>query len=290
MFRVKYVLRLVFSAGLAVLVLGVLGIASASAASLKACLKVPATALLLGLYKEPNCTGNERQGVYAWAYPDPFNRGKSTLYCVLESHDEGLFREALCESFDATEESPFELGLGGPAFPLELGLLLKSTLVGELIGVKTEITCTDGKFHGQPTTATLAEKITITYTTCSITKPEHCEPGNPGKPAGTLETNELVGHLQSLKLVVFLPTEPGTTFIEIEYKLPAGVNCVLHGNIFKVTGTQSCDFEPAAQTPEIEHELVCKKTGSLLKLGTEKSTYEGVVHIHLEGLPYWKIW
>ncbi len=177
---------------------------------------------------------------------------------------------------------------GGEAFPKELGLLLKSTFTTELVGIKTEITCTDGKSEGQPATTTLVKEILIKYTTCSIVKPEHCEPGNPGKPAGTIETKSLISHLQSLKLAVFLP-ESGTTWLELEYKLSAGVDCALHGQILPVSGTQSCDFEPSAQLPEIEHVMVCKKTGSLLKVDTEKATYEGVTHVHLEGLPYWKI-
>ena len=277
MFRVRYVLGLVLSAGLAVLVLGALSAASASAASapaLKVCKKVSTG----GLYKESNCTGSETAGSYAWSWAT----GTGTIYCVLGGTK---FTDALCEH---SGSGPFGESETSEPFPKELGLLLKSTLTGELLGVKTEITCTDGAFNASPSTATLTKEVVIKYTTCSIAKPEHCEPGNPGEPAGTIATKKLIGHLQSLKLVVFLP-ESGTQFVEIEYKLPAGVNCVLHGQIFKVSGTQSCDFEPAAQTPAIKHELVCKKTGSLLKFGTEKSTYEGVTHIHLEGLPYWKI-
>ena len=91
--------------------------------------------------------------------------------------------------------------------------------------------------------------------------PKECEAGNPKEAAGTIVTKGLISHLQSLKLAVFLP-EPGQPFVEIEYKLAAGTDCILHGEVIKLTGTQSCDFEPPAQTPAIDHLLVCKKTGS----------------------------
>ncbi len=285
MFRVRCVLGLVFSAGLALLVFGVLGAVSASAASapaLKVCKLVPSTLKGLWGVGEPRCESSTyvENGEYAWSWADA--GGAATFYCVLGGTK---FTDELCEHLGPGN---FGEALVVEPFPRELGLLLKSTLTGELSGVKTEIVCTEGRFNGQPSTATLVNAIVIKYTSCSITKPEHCEPGNPGKPAGTITTEPLVGHLQSLKLVVFLP-ESGTTWFELEYKLPAGVDCVVHGQVFPIKGTQSCDFEPSAQTPAIDHLLVCKKTGSLLKFGTEKFTYEGVVHIHLEGLPYWKI-
>ncbi len=285
MSKIKCMLGLALVAALTAFALSAFAATSATAATapaLKVCKLVPSSLKGLWGVGEPACASSNyvENGEYAWSWADA--GGTATFYCVLGGTK---FTDALCEH---PGTGNFGEALVVEEFPKELGLLLKSTLLGELIGVKTEIICTEGTFGAQPSTATLAIKIVIKYTGCTIPKPANCEPGNPGKTAGTIETEPLVGHLQSLKLVVFLP-ETGTTFVEIEYKLPAGVNCVLHGQIFPIKGTQSCDFEPSAQTPAIDHLLVCKKTGSLLKFGTEKSTYEGVVHIHLEGLPYWKI-
>ena len=248
--------------------------------ALSICKKVPSGQK--GLWNASNCEGAYAgTGAYAWSWA---GSSTTTVYCVLGG---SKYSDPLCDNEVGTPKA-FGETTATEVPPKLLGLQLKSTLAGEVSLTKTEISCTDGQFTGQPTSATVEAKVKITYTGCTVAKPEHCEIGNPSEPAGTIQTKELSGRLVSLKLVEFAP-ESGTIFAEIEYKLPAGVDCVLHGKTVKFEGSQSCDWEPAAQTPAQDHLLNCKKTGSKLKFGGGSATYEGLTHIHLEGLPYWKI-
>ncbi len=294
MSRVRFVLA-VLSAGLTALVLGVLGAAGASAATapaLKVCKKAPQRLLelgWLGLYNGGTCDPARSgetdvvKGAYGWAWPDA--GGTATIYCLLDDIPAGrLYSDELCER-DGGNAQFSEALLAGEKFPKLEGSILLSVLKGEVLSVKTEIHCTGGTGIGQPETATLLKETTLTYTGCLGLKPANCQVRNlGGANNGTIETKPLITHLQSLQLVVFLPE--GKFFVEIEYKEGCGT---LTNVAFKLEGTQSCDFQPEAKLPAIDHLLVCKATGSLLKFGAVSATYEGVNHIHLEGLPYWKI-
>jgi hypothetical protein len=279
MVRARSVLRLVLSAGLAVLVLGALGVSSASAATapaLKVCKKVPSGEK--GLWNSSNCGGTSvASGEYAWSWAD--NGGAATIYCLLGGTK---FTEALCEGAGT---GPFGEVLKAETFPRLLGLLLLSTLIGHAATIATELDCKDGDFSGTGATATLTINTTITYLACTVVKPANCEVGNVGGAAGTIKTQELNGLLESLTLVNFTPAA-ASLFVEVEYK---GSSCSLKADKFPIKGSQMCEFGTAAQTPAVEQLLNCKKTASSLTLGTEPATYEGLTHIHFEGLPYWKV-
>jgi hypothetical protein len=262
-----------------VLVLGALGVSSASAATapaLKVCKKVPSGEK--GLWNSSNCGGTSVvSGEYAWSWAD--NGGKATIYCLLGGTK---FTEALCEGAGT---GPFGEVLKAEPFPKLLGLLLLSVLIGHAATIATELDCKDGDFSGTGSTATLTIGTTITYLACTVVKPANCEVGNKGGTAGTIKTEGLNGLLESLKLVNFTP-EVASLFVEVEYK---GASCSLKEKAFPIKGSQMCEFGTAAQTPAVEQLLNCKKTESSLTLGTESATYEGLTHIHFEGLPYWKI-
>jgi hypothetical protein len=187
------VLGLVLSAGLVALVLGALGVSSASAATapaVKVCKKLPAGLTGKGLWLSEACpkTENAKEGTYAWAE----NHGKSTLYCLLGGT---LYAESLCESDNKV--GPFLEVLTNEAFPKQTGLLLLSALVGHTAGIATSIHCEDGDFSGQPLTATLSSGIRITYLGCTVTN-AGCTVSNPKGTAGTIETEPLNGLLESL--------------------------------------------------------------------------------------------
>jgi hypothetical protein len=270
---------LVLSAGLAALVVGVSGVSSALAASAPAarvCKKVPAGEK--GLWDSRNCAGTSvANGEYAWSWAD--NGGAATIYCLLGGTK---FTESLCEGAGS---GPFGEVLKAETFPRLLGLLLLSILVGHAATIATEFDCKDGDFSGTESTATLAINITTTHLACTVVKPANCEVGNVGGAAGTIKTESVNGLLESLTLVNFTPTD-ASLFVELEYK---GSSCSLKEKKFPIKGSQMCELGTAAQTPEIEGLIDCKKTGSSLTLGTESATLEGLIHTHLEGLPYWEI-
>lgn len=280
MTRARYVLKLVLSAGLAVLVLGALGVSSASAATapaIKVCKQLPAGLAGHGLWSASNCEGTSvTNGEFAWSWAD--NGGKATVYCILGGT---LYADDLCETDNG--KGPFFESLQAETFPKLLGLLLLSTLTGHAGGVATVIDCKDGDFRGTGASATLTIETTITYLGCLASSPANCEVSNAGEKGGTLKTEDLTGKLESLTLVNFNP-EAKNEFITIEYKLGCGKS--LEKEKFPISGSQMCEFGAAAQTPAVEQLLNCTKKGSALKLGAEKAEYEGLVHIHFEGLPY----
>jgi hypothetical protein len=278
----RRVLGLVLSVGLVALALGALGVSSASAATApgeKVCKKVPSGLSGKGLYKEPNCTGNEVSGAYAWAWAD--EGGKSTIYCLLKSG--GPWGDPLCSTGTGLFE---EFLVKGEAFPKHTGLLLLSILVGHAATLPTTIHCGDGDFSSQPVTATLSQEITITYLACTVSAPANCEVDNAGGVAGTIKTEKLNGLLESLTLTNFTPASENK-FVEIEYK---GTSCTLKGDKFPIKGSQMCEWNAGSSEPAILHLLNCKKTGSALKLGEEKAEYEGLTHVSFESNPYWKVW
>jgi hypothetical protein len=264
---------------LAVLVVGVSGVSSALAASAPAarvCKKVPTGEK--GLWNSSNCEGTSVvSGEYAWSWAD--NGGAATIYCLLGGTK---FTEALCEGAGS---GPFGEVLKAEPFPRLLGLLLLSVLVGHAATIATEADCKDGDFSGTGATATLTTNATITYLACSVVKPANCEVNVGAATGGTIKTEGLSGLLESLTLVNFRP-EAASLFVEVEYK---GSSCSLKEKTFPIKGSQMCEFGTAAQTPGIEGLIDCKKTGSSLTLGTESLTSEGLIHGHLEGLPYWEI-
>jgi hypothetical protein len=283
MFRVRRVLGLVLSAGLVALALGALGVSSASAATapaVKVCKKLPAGLTGKGLWLSEACpkTENAKEGTYAWAWAE--NQGKSTLYCLLGGT---LYAESLCESDNKV--GPFLEVLTNEAFPKQTGLLLLSVLTGHAAGIATTIHCEDGDFSGQPLTATLSSGITITYLGCTVTN-AGCTVNSTGGTAGTIETQKLDGSLESLTLVNFTPEEK-SKFVEVEYN---GTSCALKEEKLPISGSQMCQWNSGSTEPAILHLLLCKKSESALKLGSEKAEYEGLTHVRFEGSPYWKIW
>ncbi len=289
MSKVRCALGLVLSAGLAVLALGGLGVSFASAATalppdIKVCKQLPVGSLI-GLWESAECGGSYvAAGKYAWSWAD--GGGTATIYCVLKQS--GGFADNLCEK----EQSggPFGELLIKEPFPKLLGLQLLSVLKGKLFTETTGIHCEHGRLVGQPATAKEIRETVVTYTGCIVEKPTGCQISNPGAlTLGELETKSLLATEETLTLVGFVP-ESGTAFIEIEYHGSAcGSGGVLNGKSSFISGSQKCEWEAGSGHPLIIHLLFCHASGSKLKFGGEAQTYEGGVHVHFEGEPYWKI-
>jgi hypothetical protein len=271
------------------------GASGATAPALKWCAKAPAGEK--GLWSidtcDPKTTGQKDEvgGAYAWAWADTT---ESTLYCVLGGTS---FEDELCEH--SGSHNAFLEILRKVVPPSVDATVLLSILKSKIAGAENIIDCTGGNSEGQGASATLQIKELITYTGCTSVKPTKCVVTNKGGTEGTIITNSLEAHLQSLQLVLFEP-EGSKVFVEIEYKNKGTEACSLNKELLPVEGTQSCDWEPAAQLPALDHLLNCKATGSSLKLGSNTATYEGLNHVHLESsasgiaagelqLPYWKI-
>jgi hypothetical protein len=86
-------------------------------------------------------------------------------------------------------------------------------------------------------------------------------------------------------LVNFTPAT-ANKFFELEY---SGTSCALKEPKLPLSGSQMCQWNPGSTEPAVLHLLLCKKSESALKFGSEKAEYEGLTHVHFENSPYWKI-
>jgi len=282
----KFVTRLVLPAVLVALAVCAFGATSAFANEpwLKVCKLVPSG--LKGLWNSNTCEGtNVATGAWAWAWP--LNFGQSTDYCVLGGKE---YTESLCET--ASSSCPFLVHTTNEQFPRIYALLLLSQLRSVVAGTTTLIHCEHGSSEGQPLTHILTSGAAIEYTSCEVTKPatagELCTVTNAGGTAATIRTEPLIDQGEGMESK-FTP-ETGTVFVELEFKNKGSEPCVLkNGTKAKITGNQKCVWETAIETPALEHLQECKTTGSSLKLGEEKATYEGTTHFTVLGDLWWKI-
>jgi hypothetical protein len=246
--------------------------------ALNVCKKVPAGEK--GLWNTSNCGGtNVASGEYAWSVAD--NAGKATIYCALGG---SAFTEDLCSKLGSS--GPFKEKLSAEAFPKLLGAGGLAVFKASIASLKTEVDCKKNEFSGQPATARLLIQARITFLECKSTKPANCEVNSVGEPAGTIASTGLVGEPSSSLTSVSFHPESGTTFTEIE---ATGASCALKGTKLPVTGSQTCEFEATAAESAQEHALICKASGSKLKLGSETATAEGDANVMVEGGLFWQM-
>ena len=67
----------------------------------------------------------------------------------------------------------------------------------------------------------------------------------------------------------------------------AGASCSIAGT-YKLTGLQTVEF-PSGETSLVEHEIIAKKSGSKLKLGTETLSLSSKAKVHLASGSSWLI-
>jgi hypothetical protein len=246
---------------------------------LKVCKKVPSG--LKGLWETTEeCKGTKyaENGKFAWAWP---SKAGETTYCVLGGK---TFTESLCET---SGSGPFLEVTTKEAFPKLEGALLLSLLKSSVAGLKTTIDCTTGTFAGQPLTVTLLSGGIIKYEGCTISALAKCEIQSVGGTPGNITTKALDSVLNSETLINFSP-EAESKFVELEI---VGSSCAEKSTKLPIKGEQMCAIggPVSPSTPALLHLIECAASGSNLKLGEEKATYEGVTHVKVEGNQWWKI-
>jgi hypothetical protein len=163
----------------------------------------------------------------------------------------------------------------------------ESILKSELDFVKLTIKCSKDTFSGDLDESGKSSHTVITYEGCALANPagETCEVN------ATLPTNELKDELvtgSGSRLEDKFESE-GTHFIEIEIKQKSGKTCTPKGT-YPITGSQTCEVDKTnaeAETLAADHKIICSTTGSKLKLGPEKATYEGTATVGLQGGGNW---
>jgi|SRR5271166_461666 len=159
-----------------------------------------------------------------------------------------------------------------------------STLSATISGSTLTIECETDKFKGTLGTKGASSGTTIEYKKCKVTGAFASTCTVPG----TLTTNTLKDQLSSSGRIedTFEPETTGGTFIEIPV---TGGSCSIE-HTYPIKGKQTCEVDSTnaeAETLAATHKLICKTSGSALKLGSNAATYEGNATIELEGGGNW---
>ena len=168
-------------------------------------------------------------------------------------------------------------GISGPS--------LLSATVG---GAKLMIECKKDSFAGTLESAGKSSKAVIKYEECAITGSwaTKCEVET------TLTTGELKDALSVVATRIVDTFEPeATNFISIVVKKRTGQTCSIE-TTYPITGSQQCEVDKhtaEAESGKLGHELICKTTGSNLKLGANVATYRGTALIWLMNRHYWRM-
>jgi len=169
----------------------------------------------------------------------------------------------------------------------------ESVLKASIGSVNTEIKCTKGKSSGtieNGTGGTVGKsKAKITLETCKLLKPANCK--LTPEAENVIKTTELMGSLALTAGRVEDKLEPkeGGAFAGISIE-GENSSCVIaeveKPKTFNVTGSQLCEVDSSnaqAETETEKHKLICKFSGSSLKLGENKAEMSDEATVALSG-------
>lgn len=155
-----------------------------------------------------------------------------------------------------------------------------SKLKATVLGLKITIECPKDKFTGEVGDSGTSKNAVITFEMCKLVGATNC------KVAETLTTKKLKDQLSTPPARIEDTFESETAnFIEI---LISGSGCAItnEGKPYPVTGSQTCAVDSSdaeAKTEAATHKLICKTTGSKLKLGGNTATFESSATLNLPG-------
>jgi hypothetical protein len=152
----------------------------------------------------------------------------------------------------------------------------ESILKATVSMVKTEIKCEAGKSKGtieDGGAGTVGKStVTDTFETCKMIKPANCKLSAPAEEE--IKTAELKGELEFPSSRIEDGLESKTSAfagISVEGKEPSCmISHVGEVKTFSVTGSQLCEVDgnnSAAEKEESTHKIICKTSGSSLKIG-----------------------
>jgi hypothetical protein len=153
-----------------------------------------------------------------------------------------------------------------------------SLLTGKVGGAEVKLECAKDTFTG---TVEAAGKSTATLLLkeCAETKPANCKV--PATIEGKLK-DKLIG--TTTPEDEFEATKAEGTIAEI---VVSGTECAITGT-YALKGAQTCEL-PKVEEELAEHEVVCKKTGSKLKLGLESATFSSTEKAKLTSGKKWSV-
>ncbi len=152
----------------------------------------------------------------------------------------------------------------------------KSKLVAEGLG-STE--CSEDKFSGEPDEEGKV-KGEIVFHSCKLVGQPNCEVEESGSFSDQLiEVEEAIeDEFKGAKEEIF---------ITVVIKAKEGKTCLAKGT-YHIKGTQKCELPEGTSGMEV-HEISCKPSGSSLKLGESKVTFEDTEKITFEKEMDWGV-
>ncbi len=243
------------------------------------CHKVP-TEKNFGTFEDSGCSKEKREGAYVLGYADD----SSALWLCVKK-EPGLYTDAFCNGFGS---GSFEQESKREATPELLGVSLDTaTLKSSVAGVGATISCVNGTFKAQPEENGALSEGKLEYTGCRAPKPVGCTVKEP--IIGTFN-----GQLLAADKVLFIgnkiaedTAKSPETFVEITYENNS--SCLVKNQTFPVHGQQYCEGAVGISTLKSSQTLICKATGSSLKLGGEPATYENEVGLDATSKEDWAV-
>jgi hypothetical protein len=159
--------------------------------------------------------------------------------------------------------------LGSPPVPFSGtgGVSLVAATIG---GAEVKLECKIFEVKGNFTLLGQGEGSIVLFE-CKMILPANCKLTAPEEEKIEMKSiGAMIGTMGSAK-VEFTGQGPGEQFYMIE--IPSGGGCAIAGK-YTVTGKQDCEL-PKIEEELVEHEVICKKSGSKLKAGTEAVTISG---------------
>lgn len=263
--------KLVLLCALAVMAVG--GAASASSASAQRfirCAKVeqikPPNQGKTGVFKTSSCKEEGAPKEYAFAFPGPAGK---LIFCL----EGGTFKDNRCSMGGGTAFGEYESEVANPEVEGTSG---QSVLESEVGGSKIKIECEEDSFKGTLEAEGKSKGKIEFKKGCKVATPSGCGVSEP-------ILAEFSGQLTSTPEDEFTGSGSGEEFAKIKI-----TKCTLKGT-YSVKGKQLCKLDNTYATLQEEHELICEKSGSKLKLETEPASFSSTAKIKLVGGGNWAI-
>jgi hypothetical protein len=219
-----------------------------------------------GAFEDSKCSEEKTGGEYALAYADT---ATASLRCSAAATETAGFATARC---NAKETGDFELKTTSEATPKLDGSGTHTVLSGTIAATKTVVTCTKDTLETQPEAEGRWAKGKLSYSSCTVSEPAHCAVAEPIVSEFTGQLEEAEVEKEQEFQVKLTGAKASEAYAEVEFQ-NKGESCTVKGKD-TLKGSQVCGFDAAISTPELEHETICKTSGSSLTLGTEKATLE----------------
>ncbi len=229
----------------AVVALGVLGVASASASAartFKSCVQVPAGT---GGYESAACSGAAGSGTHAYA---TMNARNALSVCLSVGVGLGEFESPQCAGASGTATYAAFTGTTSLRAKMTGGKFKwKLKLAGTSITVECKKDAAKGaKIVGGEPGAMEAEALE--FLECASVTPTKCVVNSPGKPAGTIDTaaveSQLVENTSKTKIQDLLYAQSGGVLTTIEFKNKGVEVCALKGSGFPISGKTLTEVSP----------------------------------------------